>query len=402
MRERLQKLAPLLFLALAITELMVGAALWLSPKHGISESYLSFCNWDSKWYQSIAEEGYHSPTIPVAQDPQVSNVAFFPGYPLLARSIFLTLGLADARWPLLIVSQVSCCFFWLAFLLVLRRWKVCPEIQALAIFTVMVHPAAFYLVMGYSESLFLASMLFFFYWTDDPSTKKRWWASLAGFVMTATRIVGLPVAAYPLLRWVLVQPRVRRLNWKSSLQPLAIFVLASLGCLSFLAYCQWEYGNFQLYMLTQKIGWGIVPDYGALWKWASFKYIHPYEEAATLASGIGLAAYLLAELAWAAYSRKRPDPLRAAMYISAVLIFYITLCGLESLWFRSMIRYTLPGWLLLTLCLAHLSTRIPWNWKGGPALTGISLGLAMGALAIFGYLYEWHYLSVFLKGDWFA
>ena len=62
---------------------------------------------------------------------------------------------------------------------------------------IVVHPGPFYLVVGYSESLFLLGLLGYFYWCEKAG---RWSWSLAarhGFGMTATRLVGLPAAVFP-------------------------------------------------------------------------------------------------------------------------------------------------------------------------------------------------------------
>jgi hypothetical protein len=401
-RKPPRKFAWLCIISVALTFAAILIALWASPKATLGERYLGLCYWDCLWYQSIVETGYHSPVPPVGQKPWVSNVAFFPGYPMLARSIFLALHLSDGRVPLLIVAQLGSCLFWLALLLILERWKVRRGVQALVIASVFAHPAGFYLILGYSESLFLASMLLYLYGADAPDPKKRWLAVLPGFVMAATRVVGVPIAAYPVFRWLAQRREFRHPDFQSAIQPAAITILSSLGCLLFLAYCQLQFGDYSLYMLTQKIGWGISPDYGALWKWPSFRYSSEYERFATLASVVGLSALFGAELVRAALSRSRPSEVRLPLHVCAALIFYITLCGLESLWFRSMIRYTLPWWLLMGLCLAQLSTQTRLSVFKSRTTYRVAVGLGLGAWALFALWGEFHYLLVFLNGEWFA
>lgn len=386
-----------LLIALALASAQIGIAWISSPAPDLGQSYLRFCTWDCGWYRGITETGYHSTIPPVRENGALANVAFFPGYPMIARALYLTTHL-DARIALLLVAQVFCVAFWLVLLLILERWKVHPYVRAIAVLSVFVHPAAFFLVMGYSESLFLASLLFFIYWADDENPRRQWLATIPGFLMTATRIVGVPVAAYPVFRFITMQGWAG-LRQRRIIKPLAIAAVSSLGCLAFLAYCQVRFGDFQLYMKTQRIGWGIVPDYGALWKWSDFNYILPYEQVATIASGIGLASILTAELGWAGFSRSRPNATRMPIYLCACLIFYITLSGLKSLWFRSMIRYTLPWWVLIVLCLAQLSTRLP---RLSLSKSRIALAIGVAALAVFCYFYQFPFLIRFLNGNWFA
>ena len=59
--------------------------------------------------------------------------------------------------------------------------------------------------------------------------------------------------------------------------PTLLAFVSSLGTLLFLLYCQLKFGKFDLYMETQRIGWGNIPDYGALWKWKDYQFFYAYE-----------------------------------------------------------------------------------------------------------------------------
>ena len=116
------------------------------------------------------------------------------------------------------------------------------------------HPAAFYLVSAYSESLFLMTLLGFIYWSDQEGRFAKVLAGLHGIVMTATRIVGVPCAAYPLIRAVFVKGRPVMGNsrrWISKYGPAAVSTLiAVLGAIFFFIYCQVRWGRWDIYMLT--------------------------------------------------------------------------------------------------------------------------------------------------------
>lgn len=399
--KRNRRVLKYLAIALALTVSQILIAWFAGPFPSFHSNYLRFCSWDCGWYASITKSGYHSIVPPVAQNGDLANVAFFPGYPIIARVLFLAANIAPSL-ALLLTAQFFCVAFWLAVLMILDRWKVHAFIRAISILGIFAHPAAFFLAMGYSESLFLSSLLFYFYWSDEENPRKQWLAILPGMLMTTTRIVGVPVAGYPVFRY-LVQEGWGGLRKRAILKPLLIAAASSLGCLFFLVYSRIKFGDFMLYMDTQRIGWGIVPDYGALWKWSEFNYILPYERFSTIASGIALLFFWLAEFVGTRIARTRLNSTRVPLYLCASLIFYITLSGLKGSWFRSMIRYTLPWWVLCILCLAHLTTHWPARLPRPTLLQArIALVLGVGATAAFFYYFQWSYLVVFMTGRWFA
>src|SRR4051794_12578006 len=51
------------------------------------EVYETLFRADGFWYASIVDRGYVSTVPPTPQDKESSNVAFFPAYPLAARTI---------------------------------------------------------------------------------------------------------------------------------------------------------------------------------------------------------------------------------------------------------------------------------------------------------------------------
>src|SRR5438045_9061974 len=51
--------------------------------------------------------------------------------------------------------------------------------------------------------------------------------------------------------------------------------VATLGALAFFVYSQVRWGHWNIYMLTQAAGWGIVPDYLAVFKPSSYRWLIP-------------------------------------------------------------------------------------------------------------------------------
>src|SRR5260370_16702085 len=126
----------------------------------------------------------------------VSSVAFFPAYPAIA-ALFHDGFNIDTRTALLIVAHLAAWGFWSYFFLLCKRWNISAPLQVCGALLILTHPAAFFLIAGYSESLFLMALLGFIYWSSEEGRTSKAWAALHGVVMSATRIVGIVCAAFP-------------------------------------------------------------------------------------------------------------------------------------------------------------------------------------------------------------
>ncbi len=132
---------------------------------------------------------------------EVSNVAFFPAYPALAALLRYGLNLSTYD-ALLITAQLRPGASGVTSFSFAHRWNISPLLQFLGALAIVAHPTAFFLVAGYSESLFLMALLGFIYWSSAEGRTAKFLAVLHGIVMSATRIVGIPCAAYPVVRAV--------------------------------------------------------------------------------------------------------------------------------------------------------------------------------------------------------
>jgi hypothetical protein len=93
-------------------------------------------------------------------------VAFFPGYPLLARAVAAAAGLR-IEYALPLTSQLACWGFWTYLLRILQGWRVPSRLAFGTVVIILSHPAAFFLVVGYAESLFLMTLLGYLYWSGE-------------------------------------------------------------------------------------------------------------------------------------------------------------------------------------------------------------------------------------------
>lgn len=348
--------------ALLLTLVQIGMGLLLAPGP-LSSSYTRFNNWDSRHYLDIAKEGYHLPSIDlhaissddVHQDR--ANAGFFPAYPILARGLTQVAGLSH-EVSLLVVSQLSCALFWVYFLLLLGSFGVTRETAGVTAACALAYPTMFFLVMGYSESLFLASLFGMIFWTEKAVQTKansRFWvlAAFHGAVLTASRLVGLPLVIYPVLRFL---ERERRLSF--SVVPSALSSLVALGGAgSFFLFCHRQFGIWNLYIVLQQKGWQNFPDYWAIFKpWSYLPYFFFEDTMDSISrASVPISIFLLAACAWKDFKSSAQGVWkRAPLYFIAFVIFYVSLSGKANAKMDSMSRYTLPVYLLVL---------VAWVWQ---------------------------------------
>src|SRR5882762_10287331 len=213
MTRSLWLIRPLLA-GLIITLLQLAIAIGLlAPEESFSERYATLVQHDSHWFMNIVDRGYQTIVPPIDHKVmEVSNVAFFPAYPAIAAAFRHGLNI-DTGTALLITAQLAAWGFWSYFFLFCKRWNVSPTLQICGALLIAAHPAAFFLVAGYSESLFLMALLGFIYWSAAEGSCAKFLAAVHGIAMSATRIVGIVCAAFPLFRSII------QTGWRGLLDP---------------------------------------------------------------------------------------------------------------------------------------------------------------------------------------
>jgi hypothetical protein len=339
----------------------------------VADAYLALYQGDGGWYADIASNGYHSPAQ--LDSSNYGNVAFFPGYPLGARIVHRLSGL-PVPYALLLTAQLGCWGFWSYVLLLFQRWRIEPSLAALGVGLILVHPASFYLAASYSESHFLAATLGFIYWSD--SRRKGSWllAAVHGFVMTGTRLVGLPLVVYPLFHaWLNSEGRTTARLVRGALLAMA----ATLGTGLFFAYCQHLFGHWDLYMMTNAAGWSVHPDYLGPFSMMIFHIHFPHHDegfidpewVSRLSVPVMLFVFAGLFLAEGMLRLSRPEwdwRKRVGLYICAGLLFYIPAAGHFSRHMSSMIRFSLCVQAVLVPAFVHMLARArplkrsPYAW----------------------------------------
>jgi len=406
MTRSLRLLTPLLA-GLVITLLQLAMAMGLlAPEGSFSERYASLIQHDSYWFMNIVDRGYQTIVPPIDHKVmEVSNVAFFPAYPVIAAAFRYGLNM-KTRTALLITSQVAAWGFWSYFFLFCRRWNISLPLQICGASLIVAHPAAFFLIAGYSESLFLMALLGFIYWSIAEGRSAKFWAAAHGIVMSATRIVGIVCAAFPLVR-SLFQTRCRGLlepkPWFRREKPAIVMTLvASFGAVGFFTYSQLRWGHWDIYMLTQAAGWGIVPDYLAVFKTSSYRWFVPALNDPIEASQMSmtLGAVLIVGIAICELSIRRwaDLPIRAGIYFCAFVIYYLSVSGVACVDMESMLRYEFCVHALIVLALLNFlrQFRTPPVFVRAFGVAAVALLSATG-LCVQGW-YVWN----FTRGNWVA
>ena len=401
-------LKPLLAgLLVTLAQLAMAVSL-LAPEGSLSYRYATLVQHDSYWFMNIVDRGYETIVPPINHKVmEVSNVAFFPAYPAIAALFRYGLQI-DTAYALLITAQLAAWGFWSYFFLFCKRWNVAPTLQFFGGLLVVAHPAAFFLIAGYSESLFLMALLGFIYWSSAEGRAAKIWAGLHGIVMSATRIVGIVCAAFPVIcsisatgRRGLRQPR----GWfRQHVSAIALMFVAALGALAFFVYCQARWGHWDIYMLTQAAGWGIVPDYLAVFKPSSYHWLLPALNNPTEASQMSMSFGALLILAIAicellpAMRRLADWPTRVGLYFCAAVIYYISVSGVASVDMESMLRYEFCVHALIVLAVLNFLGQLH---KSPVFLRAAGMAAAVLVSAV-GLSVQGWYVWNFTRGNWVA
>ena len=394
-------------LLLTLAQLAI-AMLFIAPEGSMSFRYTTLVQHDSYWFASIVDHGYETILPPISRKMmEVSNTAFFPAYPAIASALHRWAGLSTSN-ALLVTSQAAAWGFWTYFFLFCDRWKVSGLTQSFGAIAIAAHPTAFFLVAAYSESLFLMALLGFMYWSTAEGRTAKFLAAIHGIVMTATRIVGIPCAAYPVVRAVFAHGW-RGLGgirhwWSRYAGSVALMVSAMFGAGGFFVYCLFRWGRWDLYMLTQEAGWVIRPDYLAVFKPESYRWLLPPLNQPTQWSQMSMTMGALCLLAVAACEflpalrRQTGWRVRIGIYFAAFVTYYIAVSGVASVQMESMMRYQFCAHALIVLALMHFLAQLPTPpvWARALGMVGVAL-LSAAGLALQGW-WVWN----FTRGDWVA
>jgi Mannosyltransferase (PIG-V) len=197
-----------------------------------------WAHWDAVYYVRLATNGY----APYVHGPDHTGLAFLPLYPLL-MALPIHLGLPAYAVGMVLANLCAVSAFAALAVLVARDFGT--AVAARTVTLVAATPAALFLGLGYSESLYLALSL----WGFVALRRARWTVAALLFALAAvTRPTGVLLALPYLVEWTYRYGRAPRAGLRH-LAPLGLLVLplllvalydAGLGA-SPLAYLQVEH-----------------------------------------------------------------------------------------------------------------------------------------------------------------
>ena len=407
--NRIPGTARALCAGLAVTILQIVLAIFLlAPQGPFEYRYHTLVQHDSHWFGNIVDRGYRTIVPPISHKMmEVSNTAFFPAYPALAWILHRALDL-DTEDALLITAQLAAFGFWTYFFLFGERWNLPFSWQLLGALAIFAHPAAFFLVAAYSESLFLMALIGFLYWSAAETRRARVLAPIHGIVMSATRIVGLPCALAPLIKkiWELGGSGLKNVRgWLPNYgRAILLSATAMLGGLGFFVYSQFRWGHWDIYMLTQQFGWDIEPDYLAIFKPSSYHWLMPsladpteMSQMTMTLGGVVLLGMFTAEFL---LPKHRPTnrSVRIVFYFAAFVLYFLSVSGVACVNMESMLRYEFCLHPLIVLALLHYLHNLSFrSWLGRATVMTVIALIAAAGLGL-----ESWYIWNFTRGNWVA
>lgn len=194
-------------------------------------------NWDTGWYMTIVDDGYQ--TVVEGE----TNLAFFPLYPLVIRTIS---RLGPDPVAVGVVVSLTCFLAALFPLRTLVAERLSEEVARHTLLLLAFWPFSFFLGLVYTESLFLLLVVGAFYFVH----RERWWlaAVCAGFA-GATRAVGVFVAVAVLLAYF---EKEWRPTLKSTVAIAGLALTGLSGVAAFMIFLKLHTGNFLAFLEAQR------------------------------------------------------------------------------------------------------------------------------------------------------
>ncbi len=195
-----------------------------------------WARWDTGWYSSILTSGYH------LREGIMSNVTFFPVYPLIWKIFWLMLPISRLAAGILtsnLITLIGC--------LVIYRWlkEVYSEKTArLSLIALLAWPASVSLVAAYSESVFILLTALTFWLAH----KQKWFvASTMALLASATRPLGIVLWPTLFMLW-----RQRESNKKLT-NAWPVVLLPPLGLIIFSLYLWQQTGDSLAWLNAQHL-----------------------------------------------------------------------------------------------------------------------------------------------------
>ncbi len=206
------------------------------------QSFAMWNRWDTPHYLDLAREGYSN------HGELGLFIVFFPAYPAFIRVLTLLTG--DAYMSALIISVISALLASLALHRLVAHYHD-RDTADRAVWYLLIFPTAYFLHIGYTEALFMATLL----WLWVAMLEQRWLlVGGLGMLLCATRINGMLIGL--VVGWEIV-----RLWWHSKRFDTAWLWTALIPCglAVYLAINWWMYDHAFYFLDMQRSHWHKSP-----------------------------------------------------------------------------------------------------------------------------------------------
>ncbi|MGW1865814.1 hypothetical protein ACWCPS_09645 [Streptomyces mauvecolor] len=325
----------------AVLHLVLLAAMSPPGAPGVHDKLLS---WDGDLYRSIAQNGYPDSFTHDASGKLVgNNLAFFPAYPALIRTVHALTGLGYGTAALVAAHLAMIAALVAVHLLVSRLYDRRTATVA-TILLACAQPMALAFLMAYSESLFLALAAA----TLLAAHRKAWLTAGTFALLTGlARPAAAAVAAALIAAVVLHLMRERRATWR----PLAAIALACAGTPAYLWWVGRRLHQTDAWFTIQQAGWDTRWDNGSsFWHFLGYAF--------TEADGwvpVSTAVLLLALIAATALAWQRGTWPPLLIYGTAILVLTLG----QSNYYHSKLRLVVPALIFLIPLARALSHARP-------------------------------------------
>ncbi len=307
------------------------------PSASLTAVLTSVNSWDSLWYQIIATNGYTHTFL----------AGFFPLFPLLIH-FFLFLDPGQVSFIAMLISNCA---------LYIALWGIiiwCEQENYSAEWTMralLAYPFAFFLAIGYSESLFLALAV----WALVFARSGRYTPALAMEILAGLSRPSAIVLVFPLafIAWQ-----------KQSLRAWIASIGAGIGVGIYALYCQWKWRDLLAFMHAQSYNaHGFIMPWDAFYTAIQQVFTEPalsYTQVRALIDFLPLAAAIALVIITPQYLR-----ISSVIYVTASLLFILILGPVPNAIFPDMYasagRYTIALFPLAALVGKAMSRR---KWFG--------------------------------------
>jgi hypothetical protein len=354
-------------LALAVGSMLITFAFGLCALMAVEnklshEGWLGIWKrWDASSYVDIAQNGY-----PHEKGQREFLIVFLPVYPLVIRIAHSIIS--DWNIAALVVSNLCCAGAFIYFFL-LCRLEFNQRAARRAVLFLAVFPTAYFLHVGYSESIFMFLTIAAFY----HARRGQWMlCGVFGMLATGSRVPGIVIL--PPLVWEYLQQK--NFRWRKIRWDCLFLVLVPVGSLAYLYINYLQYGNALHFLDVQRTHWGAFlrsPFPSVRGTWHAVLYAEPSQRVVN--SGGVLIAFIVATCAViVAPFRLRPIyslylalswivifcnnfPICAPRYLLAVFPLYMLMAQLfRRDWLRHLVIFC------CILFYALLTTQLVRGW----------------------------------------